>query len=143
MIRITNIKRCHIPDYDKIFLIIRSTASLERKKSKLLDIADHMPDLSPSKDLFYKYLNHEKNGTWNKEVFENEYKPVFLKELAHNFDAMDCLRILKQFDKEGKKIALLCFCQDENLCHRKIVGEILRENGCNVIFDEDIDKKNK
>ena len=40
-------------------------------------------------------------------------------------------------DNNGRKIALLTYTANEKLCHRSIIGEILRDRGCNVIFDKD------
>lgn len=137
MIRITSIKRCRVSEYDKIYLIVRSTASLERNKSSILQHAEQVADLSPSKSLFYQYLDWQKAGFWNQKTFDDIYKPTFLNELTANPTAQNWLERLRCEDKTGLKIALLCFCTDENLCHRKIVGNILREKGCSVTFDCD------
>lgn len=137
MIRITSIKRCRVSEYDKIYLIVRSTASLERNKSSILQHAEQVVDLSPSKSLFYQYLNWQKAGCWNEDTFETIYKPTFLSELENNSAAQMWLEHLCKEDAENKNIALLCFCPNENLCHRKIVGDILRMKGCNVVFDCD------
>ncbi len=137
MIRVTSIRKCHISDYDDVYLIVRSTASLERAKSSLLQTATHVPDLSPSKNLFYQYLNWTKDGSWGQATFDNIYRPTFIRELENNPNARLWLDKIKADDAAGKKIALLCFCADENLCHRIIVGEILRNEGCTVVFDSD------
>lgn len=137
MIRVTSIRRCHTADYDEIYLIVRSIASLERSKSTLLKNATQLIELSPSKTLFYNYLNWDKSGIWNEDTFKKLYEPAFLEELNNNNIAQELLKTLEMKDKANKKIALLCFCSDENTCHRKTVGEILRNRGCNVIFDCD------
>lgn len=62
MIRITSIRKCRPADYDDVYLIVRSIASLERSKSGLLKKATHVPDLSPSKSLFFKYLDWKRTG---------------------------------------------------------------------------------
>lgn len=140
MIRCTNIKRWHKADYDRTFLIVRSIASLERAHSSLLSDAEHVPDLSPSRNLFWSYLGWKKQDCWNQETFDNVYKPVFLDEIKNNPAAGEWLDKIEQLDKAGKNIALLCFCADENLCHRVIIGEILQQRGCNVVFDRDTKK---
>lgn len=141
MIRVTNIRRCHVADYDNIYLIVRSIASLERSKSSILKHAEQVADLSPSNGLFYKYLDWTKSGEWNQNKFDTKYKPAFLDELNNNPNAAAWLEKIAVDDKAGKKIALLCFCSDENLCHRSIIGEILKSKGCGVIFDKDIDNR--
>lgn len=138
MIRITNIRKCHVPNYDEIYIIARSIASLEKRENKLLNNAVHLPELSPSKSLFYKYLDWKRANEWNRETFIDKYRPAFLEEMQSNPSTKQLLNILYEKDKAGKKIALLCFCEDENLCHRSIVGDMLRERGCNVVFDRDI-----
>lgn len=137
MIRITSIKRCRPIEYDKVYLIVRSIASLERSKSGILQHAEQIADLSPSKSLFYQYLDWQRSSCWNQKTFDDIYKPTFLNELTANPNAQSWLEKLRCEDEAGLKIALLCFCPDENLCHRKIVGDILREKGCNVTFDCD------
>lgn len=137
MIRVTSIKRCHVDEYDKIYLIVRSIASLEKNKSSILQHAEQVADLSPSKNLFYQYLNWQKSGCWNQRTFDDIYKPTFLNEIENNPAAQSWLDRICAENAENKNIALLCFCPDENLCHRKIVGNILRSKGCNVIFDCD------
>lgn len=137
MIRITSIRRCKISEYDDIYLIIRSVASLERSGSSVLQHAKQLADLSPSKELFYSYLDWKKNNEWNQDKFNECYKPTFINELNANPNAAKWLNKIEENDKAGRKIALLCFCPDENLCHRIIIGDILRSRGCNVVFDRD------
>lgn len=138
MIRITSIKRCRTADFDNIYLIVRSIESLKRSQNSILNSAIQVSDLAPSKSLFYRYLDWSKAGVWDKNKFETEYKPTFLNELNSNQNAKFWLDKIAADDKARKKIALLCFCQDEDLCHRTIVGEILKQKGCNVVFDKDI-----
>lgn len=142
MIRITSIRRCRIAEYDDIYLIIRSTASLKHNSSGILRYATQLADLSPSRRLFYANLDWEKRGEWNQEKFDKIYKPAFIDELNNNPNAEKWLNKLEKDNKAGRKIALLCFCPNENLCHRTIIGDILRNKGCNVIFDRNIKYNN-
>lgn len=137
MIRITSIRRWRMSEYDETFLIIRSTASLERHKSSVLRDTKHVPELSPSRELFWQQLDYQKTDNWNQETFDKIYKPAFIKEIENNPDADKRLDEITKLDKNGSKIALLCFCPNENLCHRVIIGEMLKQRGCNVIFDRD------
>lgn len=137
MIRITSIKRCHVADYDDIYLIIRSTDSLKKSKSSILQRSTHVPALAPSKELFYKYLNLERDGSWNENSFNTIFKPMFEKEIKNNAAAESWFEKIINDDNNGRKIALLTYTANEKLCHRSIIGEILRDRGCNVIFDKD------
>lgn len=60
-------------------------------------------------------------------------------------DGEHCLETCKSFldvnvgdeaSKAGRKIALLCFCDDESTCHRLIIGEMLKNRNCDVVFDK-------
>lgn len=136
MIRVTSIRKCRSADYDDVYLIVRSIASLERSKSGLLKQATHVPDLSPSKALFFKYLDWRKTGDWNVEKFNSEYRPIFTNEIVNNTAAQMWLNKIETESKAGRKIALLCFCDDEATCHRSIIGEMLKNKGCDVVFDK-------
>lgn len=81
-------------------------------------------DLSPSYDLFKRYLDLKDKGLWNQSSFDTIYKPQFLRELNENQNAMQLLNTLA---KSNESILLLCFCEDKNTCHRSIIAEKLRE----------------
>ena len=91
----------------------------------------HIPELSPSCNLFKKYLALRDAGKWNMESFQNIYVPVFLKEVQ-NAAARKKLAELIDLDKHEKRICLVCFCPDEMLCHRSIVAGILQNKGIQV-----------
>ena len=83
-----------------------------------------VPELSPSNQLFQQYLTWRSSGQWNTDTFLYKYTPQFLKELKYNPKAHAALETLKETDK-NKRIELVCFCHDETLCHRSIMGGIL------------------
>lgn len=86
--------------------------------------------LSPSTELFYMYRGMVNNGTWNKESFEQSYVPNFLKQM-HGQNEVKMLNMLFNMSKT-KKIALACFCDDEDKCHRSIIAGLLSGAGANV-----------
>lgn len=104
---------------DEVWYIVRSI-----KNVKLDDKRIWMPQLSPSKELFYKYLNWRKEGRWNKETFEKEYVPTFLFEMKD----LAGIAYLDFLEEQGKKkdIMLCCYCEDESLCHRSIILGIIQ-----------------
>ncbi len=122
--RINDIKQT-IKEYhpDEIWYIVRSF------KGTLPPNVKQVQALSPSFDLLTKYTNLKKAGNWNEKTFKEIYVPQFLKEMGspeaiaafNNIETLVC--------KEDKTIALACFCEDETLCHRSIVGGILMEKG--------------
>lgn len=95
----------------------------------------HVPELSPSNDLLEFYLDHMRNGTWNYEVFFNSYMPRFIKELQ-NDAASERLSFLEE-ESRKRDIALFCFCENETLCHRSIIGGILKGMSADIECPDD------
>ena len=112
-------------DFDKVYLIVRSVSSLEKRKDEILNFAEILPVLSPGQDLFHKYLGWSKSGEWNTETFEKLYRPAFLSQISADTEALSWLQYFSKVSAV-KNIALLCFCKDKDTCHRKIVGELIQ-----------------
>ena len=125
MIVTENIRNANKGNYDQVWAIVRS---LKNPGRSLV----HVPELSPSLQLFWTYRRWVQNQTFNKDLFEQVYKPRFLAEMANSPDAQTKLDELVALDKAGKRIALVCFCADVNLCHRSLIAELLTERGVNV-----------
>lgn len=123
MITVTNIKNINYESYDEVWGIVRSFRNPGKMK--------HVPELSPSWDLFKKYLALRDAGKWNKTAFQNIYVPVFLKEIQ-SAAARRKLKELIDLDKQGKRICAACFCPDEMTCHRSIIAGILQHSGIQV-----------
>lgn len=118
-------------DYDEVWFIIRSVEWMSNKHIFKEDGIYHVPELSPSKKLFFDYLSLKKNNNWNEKSFEKEYLPVFMKEI-NTKEAREKLNLLWKKSKT-KKILLICACEDELLCHRSVVGGILYGVGTDVV----------
>lgn len=127
MIKVTSIR--HIKDElcDEIWLIVRSL------KHQVKD-ARQVKVLSPSSELFSKYLQLKNAGEWSEKTFKDVYVPMFLAQMRER-GARDALNYLYRQDKAGKTVCLACFCPDERLCHRSIVAGLLQGCGCNVRTD--------
>lgn len=123
MITVTNIRNINYADYDEVWAIVRSLKNPGRMKQAA--------ELSPSWNLFKKYLALREAGRWNAETFENVYVPVFLKEMQ-NAAARKKMAELITMDRQGKRICLACFCPDETMCHRSIIAGILQHSGIQV-----------
>lgn len=123
MITITNICNINYADCDEVWAIVRSLKYPGRLKQ--------VAELSPSWDLFKKYLALREDGRWNEESFKNVYVPVFLKEMQ-NAAARKKMAELTALDRQGKRICLACFCPDETMCHRSIIAGILQHSGIQV-----------
>ena len=140
MITVCAISEVKKENYDEVWLITRSPGKVSLNGIK------HIPALSPSKSLFFGYLNKSKANQWNKQTFESWYVPEFINELKRNIiepgdtkSSYDYLNELFTKDQEDKRIALCCFCtpngKKELLCHRLVIAAILKAVSCKVNVD--------
>ena len=130
------IKVTRISNADKSF---DENWAIVRKMKSSSDWLKQVPELSPSPDLFSKFLDLKSAGNWNKTTFQGVYVPQFISELKKNVVAREKLNYLYTQDKAGKGICLVCFCTDESLCHRSIIAGILAGGGCCVQTDTGLD----
>lgn len=109
--------------YDEIWLIVRSlkTANIPQLNIPVY----HIPALSPSSELFQCYLSWRQQGLWNIDTFNNSYKPRFLKEMQ-SLEAQGYIKLLRE-RSTTKNILLVCYCQDEAMCHRSLVYQLVTE----------------
>ena len=124
MIYTNNIYKVKRENYDEIWAITRSF-----KPNNKID--GQLQLLSPSPELFKIYLDLKKYKVWDKETFEEMYKPKFLKEM-NNKEVYKILNELCRHDRLGRKVCLVCYCSDYSLCHRSLIIDLLRELGCEI-----------
>ncbi len=84
-----------------------------------------MPDLSPSKDLFFWFRREKANGTWDQQKFDTVFAPRFLSEMLQP-GPLATLQRLEQ-ESRAKPIAILCTCHEESLCHRSLIAKIVEQ----------------
>lgn len=130
MVRVTRISNIHKGEYDFVYALVRYM--------RFSEWIIHVPELSPSVELFTYFRQSKNNGTWGKDTFDNYYKPKFIDQINNDPRALEKLNEIINLDKEGKSIALVCFCKDEDICHRSIIADMLKDNGVNVIMDKDV-----
>ena len=101
-------------------------------------------ELAPSKNLWQAYIK-------DKKIDWPEYKRQYIKEIKSNLESVKLLRILSSYvnsnDDGDRKmhnnmqgleeknnyvlihgyndITFLCYCKDENYCHRSIIKEMI------------------
>lgn len=124
-------------EWDYNLAIVRSIS----QKAPLREGEKQLAVLSPSPELFRWYLDLKQKGLWNATLFQTEYTSYFLQELQSP-NAKKALNQLFQLDRAGKKIALTCFCPNEECCHRSIIGGLLQGVGCNVVMQSGKDYSN-
>ena len=137
MIILESAKTVNTDKYDEVWYIVRSTKQLKPAvftNSKV----KHMPALAPSNRLFFQYVNWRNKGQWNRPRFDWDYVPAFLSEMKQQLphDTLQTLAELSHY----KNIALVCFCSDESMCHRSIVGGILANMGADICCSEEYRK---
>lgn len=106
-----------------------------KKCSKIYDSKEkgmyvHLPELSPSENLLRSYKNEEINIDTMLSLFDKEIKGSIL--MNPYVDSL--IKSLNAFINQGNNVAFVCYEKDSNLCHRKIIGEIFKEMGYNIII---------
>ncbi len=89
-----------------------------------------VPDLAPSQRLFRRYLDEWK-GTFVEDYWP-QYVQMFQEELKQK-SKLFVLRRIWKLSSQGVSIALFCYCQSPEHCHRTLVGDFLRSHGAEVI----------
>ncbi len=88
-------------------------------------IVRHIPELSPSWELYSQYCKYKKALKWTQKMFDEWYTPRFLEEMQKS-EAIFALDILIENAKE-KDILCVCYCPLENMCHRKLIKKLVDE----------------
>lgn len=131
MIYVSNLRSMQLLEAPVKWAIVRSY------KNPLRGITQ-MVDLSPTKELFGKYLQWKSQGVWNHDTFRNLYVPEFMETTIATEAAMKALKLIRTMDTNGTGIAIGCFCENENMCHRAVVGGILEGLGCDVRYPREV-----
>lgn len=100
---------------DEVYGIVRNV----KNKTWLKNI----PDLSPSNELYNYYLKEKNAFRWTSDKFKSVYIPWYMKDIKDTPISFD----------KNKNIFLGCFCQNEFLCHRSVLGVYLELLGYKVV----------
>lgn len=126
MIKVATFRDVKEGEYDYVYAIVRSMKSSS-------DWIYQLEELSPSPELYKKTMTMKDNKIWDQETFDSVYVPQFLREM-HSKDAREQLNGLAALDKRfHRKIALVCYCTEEETCHRCIIAGLLKGAGCDVV----------
>ena len=87
-----------------------------------------MSELAPSWDLFMESRSMMEKGEWNKDTFQTFYVPRFLQREPLGKESLNFIQRLSK----SQNIALVCFCTNEETCHRSIIAGLLQGMGVNV-----------
>lgn len=124
--------------YDEVWFITRDASEVQGFLDTHNKVVLH-DELSPQPDLFRAYRERAKAGCWDRAAFDTFYVPQFLKDLSDNQVGLSLLQELKK-NSEDSEIALACFCEDESVCHRSIIGGILLNMGATIACSEEYKK---
>ena len=124
--------------YDQVWFITRDASEVKEFIDTHPQVVVHA-ELSPQPDLFRAYRERAKSGCWDRTAFDTFYVPQFLNDLAKNQVGLSLLQELKK-NSADHEIALACFCEDESMCHRSIIGGILLNMGASIDCAEDYRK---
>lgn len=96
-----------------------------------VDGAERMKGLSPSPELFQRYIKKWKDSG-DPEKWWPYYKEFFLEELKTEEKLKDLRGIYKELLR-GKNVVLVCFCKNHKYCHRSLVGDFYESYGVEVV----------
>lgn len=137
MVFLDNIFKINPIEYDEVWIICYSVGEIQDMFTTYDNVL-HVPELAPSESLFKEYRKLVALSKWGKKSFEEYYVPQFLKDMERE-DSKKTLQVLLSESKK-KNIVLACFCSEEELCHRCIVGGILLNMGCDIQCKSDYKK---
>ncbi len=78
----------------------------------------HIPQLSPSQNLLYCY----KKG----EISFSQFKEKFKYEIENRYDMKMAVEKLVKELNQDKDICLICYEENSNECHRKIIADFIK-----------------
>ena len=130
MIKTITIRECDsaLNDGYTVLAIVRNPGKFGDYIAKT-DGVHWIPTLSPSQNLMRRVDFLKKSGEWNQDKFAS-FALEFVKEIAKSEKAKEMLNRIYKASENGWKIALACFCGDEDMCHRSIVAGLLQGVGC-------------
>lgn len=114
---LTSVKKISNVPEDCVKLLIA------RKKLSDMSGINWVLDLAPSKKLFWDYKN--------EIISWEQYVKIYNNELKDNYKIL--LKI-KAFIDNNINVALICYCDDYNYCHRGLVGNRLKDMGIEIIY---------
>ena len=115
------------PDDGLRLLITRYRPRGVRREDATWD--DWWKDLAPSKELHADWY-----GKRGRRISIAEFEERYLKEMQGEA-ARSALAVLTEMHLAGKTITLLCYCADEQCCHRTLVKRLVEtsaERGAQV-----------
>lgn len=125
----------HKENYSEGIYIVRSIGNTRLDESE-----SNMIELSPDQRLFRKFINYRTKYGFHQSEFDSWYLDDFLQSAVRNPEFVK--DIDKLVDKSlnqlpGEDAALICFCPNEIMCHRSIIGGILKGVGAEIDCSDD------
>lgn len=111
--------------------IYLTTRSSKQAEYALAQGWEYCPELGPSWDLFNRVKAFKEANRWNQIMFDDMYKQQFISDLMSNRVALLEIKKLIRKLNNGDNITLVCYCTNQEICHRSILGEIMNK-ACNA-----------
>ena len=89
-----------------------------------------VPELAPSQELFDKYLTRWKDKP--ASLWWGKYKSEFMKQFKDPQFIMKLALLYEKVHNQNQNILLVCFCEDVEYCHRKLIASFLSEKDLKV-----------
>lgn len=87
-----------------------------------------VPELAPSQSLFNRYMDEWRGAS-------QKYWPIYVDRFNEELKTEEKLKALRRLWRsiaQGKTVALLCYCQRPENCHRSLVSDFLKAHGAHV-----------
>lgn len=110
-----NLKLCHVSELKDMDVQIK--ACITRKDVHAADV-QWVPDLAPSPSLYGFYIDHK-----NDPDVIAEYTRRWFIEKRHDVNYQTKINNVRFHLRQGRSVALACFCVDESKCHRRLVKQ--------------------
>lgn len=130
LLDVTNMNSAEIVNIKYKMFIVRSCKNDIYYRQKGWYI---VPTLSPSPQLFQRYLSLRKDNNWNINTFNSIYVPQFKEQMKIDLAMKRDLNAVLALLKAGHDVAFMCYCQEDVMCHRYILGEAYKIRGIEVI----------
>ncbi len=126
MVAVVNIRDLRPGEYAEAWAIVRSPKNVPSWMR-------HVPELSPSPELFSFAQQQRRNLQWTEAVFRNEFTPRFLAEMREPGPRAALGELVRRSTTDD--IAVACFCAYPDKCHRSLVAGLLAGMGADVRAD--------
>lgn len=112
----------NIPKTEKTKLILVTRYTPKNRRLTNTDIEWHC-ELAPSEVLYQQYKQSSKNISWQ------EFKERFKEQCSTNTATLKGISFIEDLVKQDNDVYLICYEKLNDMCHRSILYDYLKERG--------------